>query len=310
VPGTAELFDWLNRTHRVHGPQTGADGIVRLGPLAGWPELRPERLPLLPPKKYLFPPLETLWSESDGRPLPAAAAKPFALVNIAPCDLVGIAYLDRVLADDPAYRSRREGLFLVGCACEPDQDCCCPSWTSVPPCDLFLTAAGAYFGTSAGRDCAAAVGLGAAPLTAMPALSSSRSRERSARFGELFAASRELPLWAETARRCLSCGACSAVCPTCYCFDVVDRVDAAGQATRSRTWDNCFFPSHALVAGGHNFRPDRAQRLRFRCEHKWFGFGEERGRAACVGCGRCRRACPVGIDIELLAQGIDGGGAP
>ncbi len=310
MAGMADLFDWLKQTHRVHGPLRGADGIVRLGPLAAWPDPLFAGLPLLPPKKYLLPPRETIWSESDGHPEPEANTRPLALVGIAPCDLAGIAYLDRVLADDPSYRSRRGGLFLVGCACEPDQDCCCPPWSSLPPCDLFLTAAGAFFGSPAGRDGAAAVGLSAAPLTAMPALLPSRTRERSPEFAERFAASRELPLWAETARRCLSCGACSAVCPTCYCFDVVDRVDAGGEATRSRIWDNCFFKSHALVAGGHNFRPDRAERLRFRCEHKWFGFGDDRGRAACIGCGRCRRACPVEIDIELLAQGVDGGGAP
>jgi ferredoxin len=75
-----------------------------------------------------------------------------------------------------------------------------------------------------------------------------------------------------------------------------------GEIKRQRVWDNCFFRDHGLVAGGHNFRPDRTARLRFRFEHKYLGFGEQRGIISCVGCGRCQRVCPVEINLANVLE--------
>lgn len=113
-------------------------------------------------------------------------------------------------------------------------------------------------------------------------------------------------IWVETAQACLSCGACSVVCPTCYCFDMLDESSVDGSVTRRRSWDNCFFAEYAKVAGGHDFRSGRANRLRFRMEHKFFGFGALHGQNACVGCGRCRKVCPVEIDLEQIAAQLNG----
>jgi len=72
--------------------------------------------------------------------------------------------------------------------------------------------------------------------------------------------------------------------------------------TRTRSWDSCLFSTHALVAGGENFRESRSSRIKFRFYHKQRGFVAEYGRPSCVGCGRCMTACPVNIDIvEVLA---------
>ena len=85
---------------------------------------------------------------------------------------------------------------------------------------------------------------------------------------------------------------------------MVDKPSLDADATRQRVWDNCFFADYAVVAGGHDFRPDRSSRLRFRFEHKKLGFGALRGIAACVGCGRCLQACPVDIDLDQIAERI------
>jgi hypothetical protein len=97
------------------------------------------------------------------------------------------------------------------------------------------------------------------------------------------------------------------VCPTCYCFDVCDEVALGGRAgQRVRTWDSCLFKTHALVAGGENFRESRASRVKFRFYHKQRGFVAEYGRPSCVGCGRCSTMCPAGIDITTVIQMIRG----
>jgi ferredoxin len=115
----------------------------------------------------------------------------------------------------------------------------------------------------------------------------------------------ESPLWDDFAARCLSCGACSLCCPTCYCFDVLENGALDGEtATRLREWDNCLFRAHGEVAGGYNFRKTRQERFRYRYQHKYLGFGPTRGVLACVGCGRCREVCPVRIDLlELFTKG-------
>ena len=108
--------------------------------------------------------------------------------------------------------------------------------------------------------------------------------------------------WAELGGRCLSCTACSAVCPTCYCFDIADTLDEDGKTgRRERILDACTSPQFAQVAGGHNFRETGRDRVRHRMYHKLNGFNSKHGRYLCVGCGRCVRACKADISpIEVL----------
>jgi sulfhydrogenase subunit beta (sulfur reductase) len=121
---------------------------------------------------------------------------------------------------------------------------------------------------------------------------------------EIFEMEYRSEIWDELGDKCLSCGSCSMVCPTCYCYDVVDDTQLGSrEGSRTRSWDSCLFATHALVAGGENFRKGRASRIKYRFYHKQRGFVAEYGRPSCVGCGRCISACPVKIDIaEVINQ--------
>lgn len=102
--------------------------------------------------------------------------------------------------------------------------------------------------------------------------------------------------WTRMSSACLSCGICTFVCPTCYCFDICDDT-LFGQGTRRRIWDACMFTDFTLEASGHNPRTKVYQRLRQKICHKYSYHVRKYGAISCVGCGRCTRYCPVGIDI-------------
>jgi sulfhydrogenase subunit beta (sulfur reductase) len=116
-------------------------------------------------------------------------------------------------------------------------------------------------------------------------------------------------MWQRYGKRCFGCGSCTMVCPTCFCFDVKDHVDLSlTQGVRVRNWDSCQLIDFALVAGGHNFRPTIASRVRFRIYHKFRTEPEQINKIGCVGCGRCTRACPADIDMIELLSDIQKGG--
>jgi len=300
----AAVWQELARSSRVVGPQVAADGVVRLRPLADWQELVPAgALPKLPLKALLLPPEEELWAETAAGWEEPPAISPLVVVGVAACDLEALAWLDLQLADDAPYQHRRRQLHVVGGICQAGPSCRCLR-TGPPPFDLFFASDGIWSGSHWGDAVLAAVAPGDlqarsdGPETGAAGVQAPLPVDLEERFG----ASAGAPFWAETAARCLSCGACSAVCPTCTCFDVIDVALPGAPVRRLRRWDNCFFREHALVAGGQNFRPDRTARLRFRFEHKLLGFGALRGRSSCVGCGRCAAACPAGIDLQPLLE--------
>jgi sulfhydrogenase subunit beta (sulfur reductase) len=114
------------------------------------------------------------------------------------------------------------------------------------------------------------------------------------------------PVWTELGKKCLCCGSCSMVCPTCACFNVADEISGAGCASRVRTWDACLYKDYALVAGGHNFRAHRADRVKNRYYHKHEAFVRKFGMPSCVGCGRCIENCPTGINVVEVFQHVRG----
>jgi sulfhydrogenase subunit beta (sulfur reductase) len=114
----------------------------------------------------------------------------------------------------------------------------------------------------------------------------------------LLAAGYNHPVWKQLGDRCLACGSCTNVCPTCYCFNVTDSIELSGTAAvRTRNWDSCQLEEFALVASGENFREARAARQRHRMLRKGKYLRERFGTTGCVGCGRCIRACLVHINI-------------
>jgi ferredoxin len=107
----------------------------------------------------------------------------------------------------------------------------------------------------------------------------------------------ESSFWDRIHEKCIGCGVCTFLCPTCHCFDITDEaVNLKGE--RIRNWDSCLFPIYSLETSGHNPRPTGRERTRQRLMHKFNYYPKNFGRVACVGCGRCIIYCPVQFDIR------------
>jgi ferredoxin len=125
---------------------------------------------------------------------------------------------------------------------------------------------------------------------------------------ELLLANLEHPRWDDVAERCLTCGNCTMVCPTCFCTAVEDENDLAGNAAeRKRRWDSCFTMDFSYIHGG-SVRSSGRSRYRQWMTHKLANWVDQFGTSGCVGCGRCITWCPVGIDITEEVRAIRGEG--
>ncbi len=290
-----------------------------------------------PWKRYLLPPASLLWRARRGEsgfsvdppedPLPR-----YALFGVRSCDLAAIAVQDRVLATsahpDSGYRGRRARSFVVAADCAtPAGTCFCSSLGCGPAAaggyDVALTEVVtgeehlflARAGSAAGE--AVLPRLPSRPATPHD-LDAARAvvGEAAQRMGrrldpdglpELLAAHREDPHWNEVAQRCLSCGNCTLVCPTCFCTTVVDATDVTGTvAERRRHWDSCFDLDFSYLHAG-SVRASTSARYRHWISHKLGTWPEQFGTAGCVGCGRCITWCPVGIDITAEIAALRGG---
>ncbi len=286
-------------------------------------------------KRLLHPPTVRLWRASrsqDGAiEIDEDTEKPRkrAFLGVRSCDIHAIATLDRSLLHiehpDPGYRARREGVFIVALNCGmAGGTCFCVSMDTGPEAksgfDLALTEVieddRHVFLVEEGSERGADV-LAELP-TSEAGAEDARERERiiertASQMGrsldtdgikELLERNYEHPRWDEVSDRCLSCGNCTSVCPTCFCTDVEDVTDLTGdEAERWRRWDSCFTLDFTYVAGG-SVRSSNRSRYRQWMTHKLATWFDQFGTSGCVGCGRCITWCPVAIDITEEAAVI------
>ena len=291
-------------------------------------------------KRFLFPPKIRLWQarRSESGELMVEEddtkdARPLAFFGVRSCDLHAIAIQDRVFVGgrvvERDYAARREGAFVVAANCfEPGGTCFCVSMGTGPRAesgyDLALTEILedehrllVEVGSARGAEVLAA--LESRPASEEDVRAAGQAVDGAAeRMGrhmdahdlrDLLAENLEHPRWDDVADRCLTCGNCVLVCPTCFCTTVEDHTDLAGEhAERWRTWDTCFSVDHAYIHGG-SFRPSNRSRYRQWMTHKLGTWHDQFGTSGCVGCGRCITWCPVAIDIteEVAAIRSTGG---
>jgi ferredoxin len=280
-------------------------------------------------KQFVHPPRRALWpaDEHGARDAPAR----WAFLGVRACDLAALATLDAVLTGgahpDRSYRARRRGVFVVAVGCtEPGGVCFCASMGTGPApeagYDLALTEMidkdehrfVVDVGTEQGAEIISRIDH--RPATA-PDVAQAQADVRGAanRMGRrmpevdlraLLADNRDSPHWEDVAQRCLTCGNCTLVCPTCFCTTPEDHTDlGTGAATRTQRWASCFELDFSYLHGG-TVRTSGASRYRQWMSHKLSTWYDQFGGSGCVGCGRCIAWCPVGIDITEEANRLAG----
>jgi sulfhydrogenase subunit beta (sulfur reductase) len=287
----------------------------------------------LSPKGLFHPMAERMFEYSLAKDdpqanIPKEAAKDFSprvLLGVRPCDAKAFELDDANFVTkeyvDPWWARRREATTMVGLACnEPCGTCFCTSMGSGPfetsGLDVLLVDTGAGYTarvlTEKGEHVLGITSGWEAPPAEASARAASLEKSAGASLGRVMdpaaiaaQAQSELfnaPFWDEVQFACINCGACTFLCPTCWCFDIQDEV-IGEKGDRLRLWDSCMFPLFTLHGSGHNPRNQKLQRVRQRFMHKLKYYQDKyRSGAACVGCGRCVQACPVNIDIRQVGR--------
>jgi len=279
-------------------------------------------------KPLLFTPEQPLWvahPDDNGFNFKTVAdtPPPTAVIGVRSCDLAALALQDRHFLHgafvDPHYQARRQSLLLIAVNCHRSADTCfCVSTGDGPEvktgADLVLDELDEGFEIRATSDTGQAL-LGRLATQALHPGQQHRNRELRQQAtvqqralpstnlrDPLYAARADERHWQPVAARCLTCGNCTAVCPTCFCFRVDQQAPLDGSESEAvRRWDSCFSDEHSYVVG-HVVRKSAEHKYRQWLTHKLAIWHDQYGRSGCTGCGRCITWCPVGIDLVEEAQ--------
>jgi len=284
---------------------------------------------VIPPKANFFPTMEEMFSfqkDTEGYhlELPAPDEQKQLIFGIRPCDTKAVAMLDMIFKEsyeDPYYLTKRKNTLLVGLGCTNPYDSCFCTSLGISPAestdvDLLLTDIGDEFlieeVTDKGKELMA-VSSGVEEATQADQVSAKEAKETAYHkvtrkvdtediSKKLMSSFENEDYWEKVATKCISCGICTFLCPTCFCFDINDEL-VKGEGARFRNWDSCSFPIYTKMPM-ENPREEKWRRVRQKVCHKYGFYPMLFDIIACTGCGRCIRLCPVNWDITQTLQSL------
>jgi len=267
-------------------------------------------------KNVVFPKVENLFyynnarTESTIREIDLNKIPEVVLWGTHPCDNAALDALRSIFCwdiKDEFFSKRLEKLTVIGLSCHlSDEYCFCTSVGLAPDSskgsDILLSRLhnGDYLAsvlTEKGSEIVFSAADVFEPLSdEKVSLTEVKQKFSHDQVTKKLAKAFDHPFWIENSLRCIGCGACAYVCPTCACFDIQDETRGK-DGKRYRSWDSCGFGLFTLHTSGHNPRQVQSQRWRQRIMHKFSYMPERNESLGCVGCGRCSSGCPVDMNI-------------
>lgn len=328
------FFNRISEVREVVGPKK-VNRMVKFDRIEKFEELVFDyQRTILPMKKILYPAHQKLleFNFDDDKVIQYLdlevdkEEKEKVFFGIHPCDIQGIRIQDEFFTGsgyiDPFYKRNRNNTLIIGHSCIPDETCLCNNTDSDnvnQAFDLFFNELNSIYlvwvGSNKADDLIVEnhdlfdIRVSREELSEFNTWNEFRKSQFAHQFDvsimpKLMELSYDSDLWDRLGEECLSCGACTNVCPTCSCYDVRDMVnlDKNGSGQRDRHWDSCMFPQFSEVAGGGNFRLNRGDRLKLYYTHKLKGYQGKFEQPSCIGCGRCVDVCPVDINILRITD--------
>jgi ferredoxin len=279
--------------------------------------LNHETMPTNSIKEFFFPAHETICRyHYEGKELVVQDVEPFSLEQIIigarPCDAASLPILDKVFAwdyQDRFYQQRRECSTMITLACQKaDENCFCTSVGLAPDSQsgadaMLLPIDSVTFEVRTFTEKGQTLFDGQTTLSNKTGQTATPPKTKfDAQIVEKYLSDHfDDPVFDETGLRCVSCGVCTYLCPTCHCFDIVDEGGTA-KGNRVKNWDTCQMPLFTLHASGHNPRSNQAARQRNRIQHKFCIYPGKFGSILCTGCGNCTRECSTSLGIRPVLE--------